>query len=206
MLHGEPPHFVEVDETGLAVDAVADDVVELAGEVDLEPVREVAAVVEPHRKNRVARLQAAEVDAHVRLGARVRLHVRVLGAEERLRPVDRELLDLVDDLAATVVAAPGVALGVLVRRDAPDRLEHGRPGEVLRSDQLDRAPLALELAPDQLDEVRIDVRESCSPQFLEGLHGNRHRCHFTGLRWTGKPLRAMVSAWGLWGSLPLRHS
>jgi hypothetical protein len=31
----------------------------------------------------------------------------VLGPEELLRPVDRELLDLVDDLAAAVVALPG---------------------------------------------------------------------------------------------------
>ena len=38
------------------------------------------------------------------LAPRVRLHVRVLGAEELLGARDRELLDLVDDLAAAVVA------------------------------------------------------------------------------------------------------
>ena len=206
VLLGQPPYLVEVDEAGLAVDAVADDVVELPREVDLEPVREVAAVVEPHGEDRVAGLEAAEVHGHVRLGARVRLHVRVLGAEERLRPVDRELLDLVDDLAAAVVAAARVTLGVLVRRHAPDRLEHGRPGEVLRGDQLDRPALALELAPDQLDEVRVDVGESRAPQLLEGLHRDRHRCHFTARTWTGNPVRAMVSVWGSWGSWPLRPS
>jgi hypothetical protein len=42
-----------------------------------------------------------------RLCAGVRLDVRVLGAEQLLRPVDRELLDLVDHLAAAVVTAPG---------------------------------------------------------------------------------------------------
>jgi hypothetical protein len=56
----------------------------------------------------------------------VRLHVRVLGAEELLRAVDRELLDLVDDLAAAVVALAGIALGVLVRRHGADGLEHRR--------------------------------------------------------------------------------
>ena len=60
-----------------------------------------------------------EVHGHVRLCASVRLDVRVLGAEQRLRAVDRELLDLVDDLAAAVVAAAGIALGVLVRRPQP---------------------------------------------------------------------------------------
>ena len=136
-------------------------------------------MVEPHGEDRVAGLERAEVDGHVRLRAGVRLHVRVLGFEEGLRPVDGELLDLVDHLAAAVVAAAGVALGVLVRRHASDGLEHGRPGEVLGGDQLDRAALALELASDQLDEVGVDVRERGPPQLLEGLHRNRHRCHFT---------------------------
>ena len=43
----------------------------------------------------------------------MRLHVRVLGPEERLGAVDRELLDLVDDLAPAVVAPARVALGYL---------------------------------------------------------------------------------------------
>jgi hypothetical protein len=54
----------------------------------------------------------------------VRLHVRVLRAEELLRTVDRELLDLVDDLAPAVVALARIALRVLVRRHGADALEH----------------------------------------------------------------------------------
>ena len=42
------------------------------------------------------------------------LHVRVVGPEELLRPVDRELLGLVDPLAAAVVALARQSLGVLV--------------------------------------------------------------------------------------------
>ena len=78
----------------------------------------------------------------------------MLGAEERLRALARELLDLVDDLAAAVVALAGVALGVLVRRRRADRLEHARPGEVLGRDQLDLAALPLELAPEQCRRSR----------------------------------------------------
>ncbi len=59
-----------------------------------------------------------EVHRHVRLRAGVRLHVGVLGAEQRLRAVDRELLDDVHVLAAAVVALARIALGVLVREDA----------------------------------------------------------------------------------------
>ena len=50
----------------------------------------------------------------VGLRARVRLHVGVVGAEELLQPVDGELLDLVDDLAAAVIPPPRISLGVLV--------------------------------------------------------------------------------------------
>jgi len=77
---------------------------------------------------------------------RVRLHVRVLRAEQLLRTVARKILDLVDDLAAAVVALAGIALGVLVRRHRADRLEHARPREVLRRHQLDLAALPVELA------------------------------------------------------------
>ena len=58
------------------------------------------------------------VDRGVRLRAGVRLDVRVLGAEQRLGTVDRELLGDVDVLAAAVVAGARVALGVLVREHA----------------------------------------------------------------------------------------
>ena len=153
----EREHLVVVDEARLPRDAVVDDRVEPPREVDLEAVGQVAAVIEPEREHRVARLHQPEVHGHVRLRARVRLHVRVLGPEERLRPVDRELLDLVDDLAAAVVALAGVPLGVLVRRHRPDRLEHRGPGEVLRGDQLDLVALPLELGAEQLGDVGVDL-------------------------------------------------
>src|SRR5438034_857295 len=98
-----------------------------AREVDLEPVRQMATVRELEREDRVAWLQRRHVDGHVGLGARMRLHVRMLGAEELLRPVDRQLFNLVDDLAAAVVPFPRIALGVLVRRHAADCLEDARP-------------------------------------------------------------------------------
>ena len=53
----EREHLVVVDDVRLARDAVVDDRVEPAGEVDLEAVRQVAAVVEPQREDRVAGLQ-----------------------------------------------------------------------------------------------------------------------------------------------------
>jgi hypothetical protein len=47
-------------------------------------VRQVPAVRQVHPENGLARLEQREVDRHVRLCARVRLHIRMLGTEEFL--------------------------------------------------------------------------------------------------------------------------
>ena len=62
-----------------------------------------------------------------------------------LRTVDRELLGDVDELAPAVVAPPGVALGVLVVHRRADRGQHGRARVVLRRDEAQVRPLALQL-------------------------------------------------------------
>ena len=114
LAHGEVADLVVVDALVARRDAVGDEVVEAARDVDRRAVGEVAAVVEAHAQHRVAGLEQGEVDADVGVGARVGLHVGVLGAEQRLHPVAGEVLDLVDDLVAAVVALARVALGVLV--------------------------------------------------------------------------------------------
>ena len=112
-------------------------------------------------------LQEREVDGEVRGRARVRLHVRVLGAEQRLRAVDAELLDLVDVLLALVVALARVALGVLVREHRAGRREHGARDVVLRRDQADRVALAALLGGDQLGDLGVDGGEG-------GVQGRVH--------------------------------
>ena len=134
----------------------------------------MAAVVEPERQHRVARLQQPEIDRHVRLRAGMGLDVRVLCLEERLGPVDRQLLDLVDDLAAAVVPLARVSLRVLVRRHRADGLEDRRPGEVLRRDQLDLPALPRELVAEERRDVRIDLGKARGAQFGEGMSGGNH--------------------------------
>ncbi len=99
------------------------------------------------------------VDGRVGLRARVWLHVGVLGAEQRLGPVDRELLADVHVLAAAVVPPAGVALGVLVGQDRSLALEHGDRNEVLRRDHLERPLLAFELERQNLGDLGIDFGE-----------------------------------------------
>ena len=77
---------------------------------------EMAAVREIHRQDLVARFDGREINGHVRLRAAVRLHVDVLGAEESLGAIDRELLDDIDVFAAAVPTFSRITFGVLVRQ------------------------------------------------------------------------------------------
>ena len=145
-LAGDARDLVHVDHAALAVDLVCGDVVEAPGHVGLHAVAQVPAVRERQAHDRVAGLQQRVVDGRVGLRAGVRLDVGVLGAEQRLGAVDRQLLADVDPLAAAVVAPAWIPLGVLVGEDRALALEHRARHEVLGGDHLERGLLALELA------------------------------------------------------------
>ncbi len=87
--------------------------------------------------------------------ARVRLHVRVLHAEQFLRALDRERLDLIDVFLALVVALAGIALGVLVVEDRAGRFHHGRRRVVLGRDQPDELVLPPRLERDQAVDLGV---------------------------------------------------
>ena len=118
-------------------------------------VGEVTALVEAHGEDRVAGLHESEVGGEVGGGARVRLHVGMLGAEQRRRPVPGQVLDLVGDDVAAVVAPARVALGVLVREHRGRGREHRRRGEILRGDQLQCGPLPLDLTLEQVVQLGV---------------------------------------------------
>ena len=136
--------------------AVLHGVEPLAGEGHLRAVGQVPAVRQRHREEGVAGLQERAVGGQVGVGARVRLQVGVLGAEELLGARDADLLGPVDDLAAAVVAPSGIALGVLVRQRAAQRGEHGGAGEVLAGDQLQAAAQAVQLVEDDAGDVGVE--------------------------------------------------
>ena len=105
-------------------------------------------------------LQQGEHRRGVGLRAGVRLHVGVLGAEQRLDPVDRELLDDVDVLAAAVVAPARVALGVLVGQHRALGLHDRGGGEVLGGDHLQGGLLAVQLGGDGRRHLGVDYGKS----------------------------------------------
>ena len=89
----------------------------------------------------------------------MRLHVGVRGAEERLGARDCERLRDVDELAAAVVAASGVALGVLVGEHGALRFENGAGNEVLARDHLEGVALATELGVQNRRDLGVDLRQ-----------------------------------------------
>ena len=137
MLLGESVRIVVVDELGLAIEPIGNDVEPLAAEVDRRAVRQVTAVRKAHPEDRVAGFERGEEDGLVGLGSRMRLDVRPLGGEEPLRAIDCKLLGDVDVLAAAVIALARIAFGVLVGELRSLCCEDSRAGVVLGGDQLD---------------------------------------------------------------------
>src|SRR6267143_5273551 len=100
----------------------------------------------------------------------------MLGAEQRLRAIDRELLDLIDDLAAAVIALPRQPLGIFVGQRRPHRLEHRDRHEILGGNELETVLLARHLAPDELGDLRIDFRERCLTVSHLSIFSTRRSC------------------------------
>ena len=150
--HDEPPAMImrgdsrrarsqdlAVVEDAAGGDRVRDDPVVLAGVVPLEPVRQVAAVGEAERQDRVAPLQERPVDGFVAARAVRRLDVDVLASREALeRALLRELLDLLHDPAGRVVEVPAVVLRVEERVHPLGLEDRGRRMVVARH-EVDRS-------------------------------------------------------------------
>ena len=126
VLERQVAQLVEVDPLVARRDAVLHEPVDDGAGVDLGAVGQVPAVVEAEAEHRVTRIEQRLVGAHVGVGPGVRLHVGVLGVEQRLGALDGDRLDLVDDLVAAVVPLAGVALRVLVGEHRADGAQHRR--------------------------------------------------------------------------------
>ena len=132
---------------GLGVDAVGGGLVELAGEVELHAVGEVAAVGELEAEDACRRAwRSRRAPRRWRWRPECGCTLAYSAPNSDLARSIASCLGDVDELAAAVVAAAGVALGVLVGEHGTLRLEHGARHEVLARDHLEVVALAAELA------------------------------------------------------------
>src|SRR5437763_4848054 len=99
-------------------------------------VGKMAAVSQVQTENGVSGLDDRGVGLHIGLRSGMRLNVGVLGAEELLGTVARQILDDIGVFAATVIAFAWVALGVLIRENRAHGFENRFADEILRCDQL----------------------------------------------------------------------
>ena len=178
-------HSIHVDEHRLGVDAVGRGVVDLAGEVEFHAVREVAAVGELEAEDRVAGRREGVQHGSTGRGARVGLHVGELSAEERLGPLDGEVLGDVDELAAAVVALAGVPLGVLVRQHGALGFEDGARHEVLARDHLERVALAAQLLVEHGGDLGVHRLEGLVEGRRQGIRHGRLLVRGLGARCPG---------------------
>ena len=118
----------------------------------------------------------------VGVDARVRLHVRVRGAEELPGVLGGERLDGVDVLAAGVEAAPDGALGVLVAEPVAHRQQGGGGGVVLAGDELERLALVGQLRGDGVGDPRLHGADHLQRAAEGGGLGVRRRGHATSSR------------------------
>ena len=160
MLLRERLDLLEVDAIVVAANAILDGVEPFARHRRLGAVGEVAAGVQRHSENGVARLGQSQHHRSVRLSAAVRLDVDEPAAEQLLRPLDRQSLDRVRRRATLIVTAARIALSIFVGEHRALRLEH-RPGhDILRGDQLDLILLPVELGRDRFGDGTVGFPEA----------------------------------------------
>ena len=145
MLLSKPLEFVVVDEFVVFANAVGDNFVQFAGEIEVVAVGKVASMRQVHAEDGVARLKNGRVGGGVRLRAGMGLHVGVLGAKQLLRPIARQCFDLIGELTAAVVAPSGITLGVFIRENASGCLQDSFGSEVFACDQFQTGVLAVQL-------------------------------------------------------------
>ena len=174
VLGREAIELVVVDPFVVFAHAVRHDGVQLAGEIERVTVREMPPVRQIHAEHGVSRLQQRHVHGHVRLRARMRLHIRVIGTEERDRTCDRRALGDVDELAAAVVPLTRIPFGVLVRHHRTGCLEDRAAHEVLGRDELEAAVLPVPLVLDRGRDFRIGLGERSPGPWCRLC--SHHRC------------------------------
>ena len=123
---GQPLDLGHVDQVVLFAHVVGGDVVELAGEVQPHPVGEVTAVSEGLTENRVPGCSSADIAAALACAPECGCTLAKVAPNSALSRSIASCSMTSTCLAAAVVAAPGIALGVLVGQHRTLSLHHRR--------------------------------------------------------------------------------
>jgi len=141
--------LVVIKESGVRPGAVVHGLVVHAGEIDLPTVGEVSAGGDGHAHDFGAGGGEGAGNGLVGRGAGVRLDVGVFRAEEGFEAIDGELLDLVHEFIALVIAGGGVSFAVFVGEDGAGGLKDREGGIVFRGDHLEGVGFVAGLGEDE---------------------------------------------------------
>ena len=180
---------VFIIQIALAVHAVGHEVVVFARHVHRAAVGQVPAVGQIHAQHGVARLQQGKIHGQIGLGARVGLHVGVLGAEQFTGTAAGDILHLVHIGAAAVIAVAGITLGVLIGQHRAHGGQHRRRDDVLRGDQLDVAALAGKLPLHGVGHLRVAAAHEADgiQHVLVQFHSPPISCGLQCIQYTSNP-------------------
>ena len=115
----------------------------------------MAALREVQSHESVPGIEDRHLHGKVCLGAGMRLHIGPAGSVESLETVDGELLYLVYNLAAAVVALAGISFGVFVGADAAHCLKHFGRDIVFTCDEFEAVFLAGFLLRDEVENLGV---------------------------------------------------
>ncbi len=159
LYRARPLHqLVVIDSVRYRINAVSDKIVVSAGHIDGRAVRQVTALRKIHAEHGVARLQKGKVHGEVGLCAGMRLNVRVLRAEQPARTLTRNVLHDIHILTAAVIAVRRISFRVFIGQNRAHGRHDRRGNNILRSNQLKVAALALEFQLHGLAQLRIRLR------------------------------------------------
>ena len=151
VLGGERRNLVVVDQCILTTHPILNGVEPFARLVGLGAMREMATGSQRHPQNGVARFDQRLEHPLIGLRPRTRLNVRETTAKKALRPVDREVLRNIDELASAVVALARIAFGIFVGEDGALGFKHRAADDVFRRDQFDLVLLPRQLVLDGIE-------------------------------------------------------
>ena len=131
--------------------------------------------IEPH--DAIVGVEESRVSGEIRRTAGVGLHIDAPGGGIEVKSgqgtIAAEILDLVNEFVAAVVAISRHTFGVFVGEGGAQGLDHSKGGEILRGDQFDPPALPPLLLLDQVVDFRIDGDQRLVPPDGDGIHSWR---------------------------------
>ena len=108
------PNLVIIDQAGLVIDIIRNNIIVLTGNISRTAVRQMAAVCKAHTHQRIAGLQERQFHSHIGLSTGMGLHIGKLRAKQFLCALDTQSFDLIHIITAAVIALTGQTFRILI--------------------------------------------------------------------------------------------